>query len=326
MMSSPPASVPRRGVGGRTRTSFTDLVGCTLPLQLAGMGEISTVRLAAAVSDAGGLGMLGAAGRSAAELGPTLEQLSAATSGAFGVNFLMPFLDVDAVALAASICRVVEFFYGEPDSSLVEIVHRAAALAGWQVGSAEEAAAAVRSGCDFVVVQGIEAGGHIRGSDPLDVVLAHTAGKLPVPLVAAGGIGTAGDVRAALEHGASAVRVGTRFIAAIECGAHPTYVEALIGADAPDTVLTSDFSAGWPNAPHRVLKSCVHAAKIAGPGPDAFRDGDLSRPISRFSSSCPNKHVTGNVAAMALYAGLSVGAVRGRQPATEIVTELSNEL
>lgn len=154
-------------------TRFTELVGCTLPIQQAGMGSVSPPELAAAVSEAGGLGMVGTAraGLAPATLASLLDRMRALAARPFGVNFLVspvhlqglygrqP-LDLECIAMAARAARVVEFFYGEPDGKLVEIVHQHGALACWQVGSRREAIAAAEVGCDFIVAQGIEAGGH----------------------------------------------------------------------------------------------------------------------------------------------------------------------
>src|SRR5438270_8351163 len=115
--SSAPAAiriVPRVAWPPMPKTSFTELVGCARPLQLAGMGGVSTVELAAAVTNAGGLGMIGAAGILRDDLAEMLEKLETATDGPFGANFLMPFLDPEALSIAAERCSVVEFFYGEP--------------------------------------------------------------------------------------------------------------------------------------------------------------------------------------------------------------------
>jgi nitronate monooxygenase len=303
-------------------TSFTKLTGCRLPLQLAGM-PIVTLELATAVAGAGGLPMFSALRTSAPLLADMLEQAVRLGGGPFGVNFLMPFLDRETLRVAAEHARVVEFFYGDPDPGLVEVVHAAGALACWQVGSAEEALAAERAGCDLIVAQGIEAGGHVRGRIGLFPLLAQVLDAVKVPVVAAGGIGTARSMAAALAAGAAAVRVGTRFVAAHESGAHPKYVEALIRARAEDTVLTETFSAVWPNAPHRVLRSCVEAAEafkgeIVGHGAAA----GASYSIPRFASPTPNRETVGQIEAMALYAGHSVDAVRRVQPAAEIVREL----
>ena len=306
-------------------TPFTTLLGCSHPLQLAPMGRIGTPELAAAVTNAGGLGMLPGGG-ARATLEPLLDEVAAATQGSFGVNFLLPFLDPEAVDLAASRARLVEFFYGDPDSELVDRVHAAGALAAWQIGSVGEARAAVEVGCDVVVAQGTEAGGHVRGSLALFPLLEQVLGTVGVPVVAAGGISTGRTVAAALAVGADAVRVGTRFAAARESAAHPDYVEALLRAVGEDTVLTESFGLDWPDAPHRVLRCCLEAAEAAGEDTFAVRDeGGRETAIERWDSAPPSTNVRGRVAAMALYAGEGVAAVQRVQPAAEIVSELVDE-
>lgn len=252
-----------------------------------------------------------------------LDGLHAQTSGVFGVNFLMPFLDRDAVAVAATRARVVEFFYGDPDPALVELAHRGGALACWQVGSRDEAIAAAAAGCDLIVAQGTEAGGHVRGTIGLLPLLDEVLGAVEVPVIAAGGIGTGRAMAAALAMGASAVRVGTRLVAAQEANAHPSYVQALIAARAGDTVLTEAFSVMWPNAPHRVLRSSVAAAEaFTGDVVGEITMGEQKMPIPRFAVPTPTRETNGTIEAMPLYAGESVGAVQRVQPAAAIVSEL----
>src|SRR5207253_3059636 len=112
-------------------------------------------------------------------------------------------LDTELVKVAAARARVVEFFYGDPDPALVDVVHAAGALACWQVGSTEEAVAAEQSGCDLIAAQGIEAGGHVRGRLGLFPLLAQVLDAVKVPVIAAGGIGTARSMAAALAGGAT---------------------------------------------------------------------------------------------------------------------------
>ena len=119
-------------------------------------------------------------------------------------------------------------------------------------------------GFDFVIAQGTEAGGHVRGRQPLDVVLFGVLQRVTVPVVAAGGIGTPERVSELLAKGADAVRIGTRFLACPEARAHPDYVAALVGATGDDTVLTEWFNEGWPNTPHRVLRGVLEAARRIG--------------------------------------------------------------
>ncbi len=304
-------------------TPWTRLVGCHAPVQLAGMGGVAGPDLVLAVSQAGGLGMLGAPMIPPPVLDQILERLRHGTEKPFGVTFLMPILDLDCVDIASAKAKVVELFYGAPDAALVERARRGGALVSWQVGSVDEARAAEASGCDFVVAQGAEAGGHVRGVIGTLPLLASVLDAVAVPVVAAGGVGTARAMAACLAAGADAVRVGTRFLAAEEADIHPKYLAALIGARAEDTVLTEAFSVMWPNAPHRVLRSAVAAAEALDAevaGEMAFAGGRM--PIPRFSVPCPNRSASGHIEAMALYAGESVDAVRRIEPAAAIVAEL----
>ena len=307
-------------------TAFTELVGCRYPLQQAAMAGVAMPELAGAVGAAGALGML-----SEFEVEATDDRitraLDLAAGGAVGMGFFGHWVDSDLgnFEAAAARLRVVEVFWTDPDAGLVQRARQAgSALVAWQVGSVESALAAADVGCDFVIVQGIEAGGHVRGTRPLQELLASMSDKIAIPVVAAGGIATAEHVEAVISAGAAAARVGTRFVATEESGAHPVYVTALVDArSAQDTMLTTVFSGGWPDAPHRVLRSAVAAA-------EAF-DGDVvahqvvngqRSPIARFSVSTPSLNVEGNVAAMAMYAGEGVGDVHEVRPAAAVVAEL----
>lgn len=305
------------------RTAFTELTGCTVPIQLAPMPDIATVELAAALADAGGLGMIGAPLLPPPVLKATLQDLGQRTHGVFGTGFLMPFLDRDCVEIAAANARVVEFFYAQPDAELVRLVHAGGALAGWQVGSKAEARRAVDCGCDYIAVQGTEAGGHVRGGIGLLPLLSEVLEVVAVPVLAAGGIATARDLAAVLAAGAAGARIGTRFIASTESGAHPKYVEKLLAAGGEDTVLTEAFSVMWPNAPHRVLRSSVEAAeKLSDDVIGEIAFSGMKMPVPRLSVISPSKTTTGSIEAMALYAGESVSNVTRIQPAAEIVREL----
>src|SRR2546422_7704390 len=253
------------------QTKFTELLGCTVPLQQAGMGKLASPALAAAVADAGGLGMVSGIGAAPPEyVAKILDGLRRSTSGAFGANFIVDGvretgkLDADflkVLEVAASRAPVVEFFYETPDPELVEIAHAGGALVSWQLGSAAEATAAERAGCDLIVAQGTEAGSHGRGTIGLLALLSEVLPSVKVPVVAAGGIGTGRAMAAALAAGASAVRVGTRFVAAEEAGTPPPEGDKAPAPRGQGTILTEAFSANWPNPPHRVFRSCVEAVQ-----------------------------------------------------------------
>jgi nitronate monooxygenase len=285
---------------GGVRTRFTELVGCRLPFQLAVLGGVGTVELARAVEQAGGLGMV-----------PRSVQLPEPRSGALGKGFLIPYLpQLAEVVEDVRGLRVAEFFWGEPDAAIVAAAHSAVRLVSWQVGSVAEARAAEAAGCDMVVAQGVEAGGHVRGTQPLDELLAEVLDAVSVPVVAAGGIGSAERVAKLIAAGADAVRVGTRFLACPECDTHPAYVEALIAASAGETVLTDHFDGDgkWP-APVRVLRLSLERAIGVGNRSTSPPTATAEAPLT-----------------MACYAGLSVIHVREVKPASEVVSELTSLL
>ncbi len=300
---------------------FTDLVGSTVPLQQAGMSGTATPTLAAAVSNAGALGMIGIGRQPIVVVERYLDELAALTKAPVGATCIAHFVQPDVVALVAGRLPIIEFFYEWPDPARVP----EGVVCGWQVGSVDEARAAVDAGCRYVIAQGVEAGGHVRGHVPLTQLLCDVRAAVDVPVVAAGGIGNADAVRAALALGADAVRVGTRFVATFESYAHPAYVDALVGATADDSELTEAFGLGWPAAPHRVLRSSI-AAATAAPNDvigETTPQGGQPLPMMRFGVSSPTRDTTGDISAMALYAGRSVGSVERVMTAAEVVAELS---
>jgi len=131
-------------------TRYTDLTGCRVPVQQAPMGSVSTAALAVAVAEAGGVGSITTLGMTAAQLDQVLAGMTARTAGVLAANFLTADIDPEAVAAAAARVRIVDFFWADPDPRLVEIAHRGGALACWQVGSADEARAAVEPAAQII--------------------------------------------------------------------------------------------------------------------------------------------------------------------------------
>jgi NAD(P)H-dependent flavin oxidoreductase YrpB (nitropropane dioxygenase family) len=316
-------------------TKFTKLIGCSVPVQQAGMAALANPELAAAVSEAGALGMVSVGGFSPEAISRELGMVRKRTLHPFGANFLIPEVAYEDLAeihepvrAASKLARLVEFFYHEPDSSLVKIVHAERALACWQVGSKQEATAAFDAGCDIVIAQGMEAGGHIRGRIGLIALLDQVLSMTDLPVIAAGGISSGRAMAAALAAGASAVRVGTSFAAAVEAGAHPVYQKALIRSEAVDTVFTEAFSTGWPNAPHRVIRSSMEAAQAfqgEEVGQRYLRDEDQWVAVRRLQPIAVTKEVKGNIEAMPHWAGEGVGNVKSILPAAKIVRQLADE-
>jgi nitronate monooxygenase len=219
----------------------------------------------------------------------------------------MPFQPtLDAVRAAAGRSPVVEFFYGDPRRDVVEAARGRGAVAGWQVGSVAEAVQAEECGCDYVVAQGVEAGGHVRGTEALDHLLPAALAAVRIPVVAAGGVATAERVAQLMGSGAQGVRVGTRFVASPESGAHPEYVRRLLQATGADTVLTEWFGEGWEGAPHRVLRSALDAAQRSG-----WR-----------ATTPPSREIDRTPEDMAMYAGMGVGDVTVSEAASSVVADL----
>lgn len=223
--------------------TLLERVGVELPVVQAGMGGgIATPGLAAAVSEAGGLGTLGIA--DPAELRAQLAAVRARTGRPVGVNLLLPFARRGHFAVAAG-ADVLVTFWGLPR-------RRTPGVWLHQCGSVEEAQAAHAAGADGVIAQGVEAGGHVRGTTPAMDLLERTKAALPAgfPVWLAGGVAQRDEVARALEAGADAAVLGTRFVMSEESGARTAYKQRLM--ESRETVLTELFGMGWA-APHRVL-------------------------------------------------------------------------
>lgn len=216
-------------------------------------GGLSRHELAAAVSEAGGLGTIAING--GAEIRRELAAARALTDRPIAVNLLLPFARRDWFAAAAE-ADVVVTFWGKPR-------RRTPGVWMHQCGSLAEARSAHAAGADAVIVQGVEAGGHVRGVTPALELLDQVKSELPsdYPLLLAGGIAEQGDVRQALEAGASAAVAGTRFLLSQESRAHAGYRQRLI--EAEQTILTELFGASWP-APHRVIANAATRRWLSG--------------------------------------------------------------
>jgi nitronate monooxygenase len=218
-------------------------LGVGRPVAQAGLGGgLARHRLAAAVADQGGLGTIGML--DPPHLARELSATRQLTAGPIAVNLLLPFARPGHWKVAQQADAAVTF-WGHPRRRTSNVwIH--------QCGSVAEAIEAQRAGADAVIAQGVEAGGHVRGATPALELLERVRAALPrgFPVMVAGGIADAGAVRTALEAGACAAVLGTRFLLSEESHAHPAYKRAALAAT--DTVLTELFGLGWP-APHRVL-------------------------------------------------------------------------
>jgi NAD(P)H-dependent flavin oxidoreductase YrpB (nitropropane dioxygenase family) len=318
------------------KTVLCERLGIELPIIQAPMGGAVGPALAAAVSNAGGLGML-APWRAAVDLvRRQIRETRALTSRPFGVNLNLEFPQEERLAACLDEgVPVISFFWRDP-SSLVPRAKAGGAIVLHTIGSAADAKRAVDCGVDIVVAQGWEAGGHVRGTVatmPLIPTVVDTVS--PAPVVAAGGIADGRGLAAALALGAGGAWIGTRFLASHEATIHPRYRDRLLQANENDTVFLENlFDIHWPNAPHRVLRNqTVEAWEAAGRPPSGNRPGEgeviatarSNRQIVRYQSYTPGTDAEGDVDALSLWAGQSVGLVSKLQSAGDIVREIADE-
>ena len=202
----------------------------------------------------------------------------------------------------------------------------------YQVGSAKEAEKARRAGANILIAQGVEAGGHVRGTTPLKQMLPEIIAVSDIPMLASGGIVDGRDVADALSSGADGVVMGTAFLASPESFAHDYHKERIVAARSQDTLLTDIFNINWPiGAPVRVLQNSATRGERGDPfGPKSVIGEEEGRPIYLFSTDSPLRSMTGDFEAMALYAGQGVDRIDAIIPAGDrlraIVTEAQSLL
>ncbi|HLM34465.1 MAG TPA: nitronate monooxygenase [Gaiellaceae bacterium] len=312
------------------RTPLCDLLGIEHPIVQAPIGTAAVPALAAAVSNAGALGMVALSWTNDVER--AIVETRALTARPFGVNLLLEWDQRGRLeeALAAG-ARIVSTAWGDA-AGYADRVREAGGLLVHTVASAAEARAA---DADVLVAQGWEAGGHVAGEVATLPLVPAVVDAVDVPVVAAGGIGDGRGIAAALALGAQAAWLGTRFVLAEEAPVHDDYRRRLIDADEADTVWLADlFDVGWPDAPHRALRnSTVEAWESAGRPRPGTRPGEGEvvarradgREIVRYTSGVPPAGADGEIEALSLWAGQSVGVVREVKPAAEIVGDLVRE-
>ena len=315
-------------------TALCRQLGIELPIVQAPMGGASCPALAAAVSNAGGLGMLALSWGTPEAVRDEIRRTKELTERPFGVNLVLAFPQEQRLAACLEEgVRLVSFFWGDP-APFVGQAHAAGALVASTVASAAEAAGAVAAGVDIIVAQGWEAGGHVRGEvATLPLVRAVVEAVQPVPVIAAGGIADGRALAAVLALGASGAWIGTRFLASDEAAIHERYRQLLLAASETSTVHTGLFDIGWPDAPHRVLRNSTYErweaagrpASGARPGEgEILATGPRGR-MPRYASATPARAAEGDIEALSLWAGQSVGRVLEVRPAGEIVGSIANE-
>jgi enoyl-[acyl-carrier protein] reductase II len=220
------------------RTRLCDLLDIEYPIIQGGMAWVATAELAAAVSDAGGLGLIGAGNAPPEVVRSEVHKARSLTQRPFGVNvyFLSPFAEQVIDMLVEERVPVITTGAGNPGKYVPKIKDAGIKILSL-VASVNLAKRLERAGVDGLVAEGMECGGHIGEIATMPLV-PQIVDAVKVPVVAAGGIFDGRGLVAALALGAAGVQMGTRFICAVECTVHPNYKQAVIRARDRDTVVT----------------------------------------------------------------------------------------
>lgn len=298
-----------------TGNAITEMCGVQYPIFLAGMAAISGPQLVAAVANAGGFGVLGGLRLAPLMLRKWLRETRALTDQPFGVNVVPQFggpevFEAQFQVILQERPRILSLFYAEDYSAdMIPRAKDAGMIVMVQTGTAALARKAIAHGADIIVAQGSEGGGHLnRGTiglmSLLPAILDCAQGR---PVLAAGGITTRQDVRAAMSLGAFGVLVGTAFLASEESNAHPLYKQKILEASTDDTEYRTGYSFGWTyGTPHRVIpnRDKWNVLRLVGGGARAIDKDRMARKLS-------------------LYAGQGVGKIHSIVPAAERVAELA---
>lgn len=306
-------------------TPLCNLLGIQHPILNASMSETANGRLAAAVSAAGGFGMIGGTN----PVGPSWlrEQIDLArslTDRPFGVGFISCFPDVDELVEVALEHRVAAINHSFADPApYVGPAHAADILVFAMVQTVGMAIDAAAAGVDVIIAQGGEAGGHggNQGTLALLPAVVDVAGNIPV--VAAGGIGDGRGIAAALMLGAQGVWLGTRFVASEEWGGGSYKKDAVVDATTDDTVTTTIYDTIWgeyfpKGITHRVLHN-AYVDQWRGRDAEIAARRDEFQEIQHEANQHEDRAVTG------ISAGPAAGLITSKQPAGEIVRQLMQD-
>ena len=309
-------------------------LGLKYPILQAPIGSMAGLELAAAVSNEGGLGSLALTWTAPDLARDLIHRVKRKTANPFFVNYVLafPILSLD-LALDAGV-PIVTFSWGNP-KQLIQKCHQANALVGVQVGTCDGAKAVRDAGADFIICQGVEAGGHVQSTMPLMYLLEQTVQACKdLPIVAAGGLADGKDIAEAFYAGADAVMLGTRFVATVESRAHPLYKQALVHSKSEDSVVTLCFNGGWDHATHRVLRnSTLNIWEAAGCPTVGFRPGEMEqialnsagKIITRYDDTPPANDMEGDILACCLYAGLGCEKIGNIPTVAKLLPELWSE-
>ena len=298
-------------------TRITKLLGCRYPVIQGGMAWVAEYHLAAAVSEAGGIGLIGAASAPAEVVREQIRKVKELTDKPFGVNVML--LNPNAPDVARVIVEegvgIVTTGAGNP-AKYMDMWKNAGVTVIPVVASVAMAKLMERAGADAVVAEGMESGGHI-GSQTTMTLVPQVADAVSIPVIAAGGIADGRGMAAAMLLGAEGIQMGTRFVTAKESIVHENYKERIIKAKDIDSEVTG-MSTGHPI---RVLRNQMTREYLklekAGASFEELEEltlGSLRKAV-----------IDGDVIHGSLMAGQSAGLVKREQTCKEIIEEITGE-
>ncbi len=298
------------------RTRVCDLLGIDAPIAQAGMATFTSAALVAAVSNAGGLGILGALLRPVDELRAEIRRIRTLTSRPFGVNHVIAHLDPAALAVTIEEkVPVLSLAWGNP-APLVARAHAAGMRVVHQVPTAAEAALAAAAGVDVIVGQGTDGGGHVGFVGTLPLLPAVVDAAKNVPVLAAGGIADGRGLAAALALGADGVLMGTRFLATPEAPIADAWRGRIVDSDESTTIRTASFDRAfampWPGAEVRAIRNAFLSEWAERPDDAAAHAGELAMRLTGALAG-------GDFDTFPPMAGQSCGLVHEVLPAAEVV-------
>ena len=299
------------------KTRVNELLGTEYPIIQGGMAWVAEHNLAAAVSNAGGLGIIGAGGAPAEFVREQIRKPKEATGQPFGVNVMLMNPEADEIAkvIVDEGVRVVTTGAGNP-AKYMEMWKAAGVKVIPVIASVAMAKMMERGGADAVVAEGMESGGHIGATTTMALV-PQVADAVSIPVIAAGGIADGRGIAAAFMLGAQGVQMGTRFVAAKESIAHDNYKERLIKARDIDSEVTG-MSTGHPI---RVLRNQMSRQYLK-----LEKEGAGFEELERLTLGSLRKAVMeGDVVNGSVMAGQIAGLVKKEQTCKEIIDELVSE-
>jgi enoyl-[acyl-carrier protein] reductase II len=295
----------------RLKTRITELLGIEYPILQGGMAWVSTAPLVAAVSSAGGLGIIGSGGMTGEELREEIRRVRSLTDYPFGVNLMLlsPHIEDQIRVVREERVPVVTTGAGNP-GPLVEDFARLGILVIPVVASVALAKRLERYGIRAIIAEGSESGGHVGEVSTLCLV-PQVVDAVTVPVIAAGGIGDGRGMAACFALGAEGVQLGTRFICTEECAVHPAYKEAILKAHDRSTVVTG-LTTGHPvRCLRNRLTRKFEELEFSG----ASRQDVEALGVGRLKEAA----VCGNVEEGSVMCGEIAGLIRDIKPVREVI-------